>query len=406
MIKMQSTSLLLDLKNTWSWKDYIFFFNVLLLFSATFLPQKVTSTILIASVVILLFTGRITAVWQGIKSSRIFHILLLYVFIFLVSALTSDNFGEGIKQLEKKVPLLLCPLIFFSPILNERIRQILLRAFILSWSFAALFAIFKTITIYNFESRDASLFFYVLPSAIFDMGANYFGLMISFCFIITMIGVGEGKMKRTFVNYLLIAFLFLFLAMLSSRTAFFSAIFICIVYAIYKGAVNRQSRIVIMGLTAVFVLSAVVAVRTVPYLRNRIAAIRLDERPAMIKVGWEIARSNIMFGIGIGDVSDELQKKFLTKGYTHLIRYNHIHNDFLHHLMAIGLIGLVIYFVMLGFFFQRAFHYRDAMAIAFLVLYVLASQTEVLSTRHLGLLFFSMMFSLFFIHSNEKDPAR
>jgi O-antigen ligase len=72
------------------------------------------------------------------------------------------------------------------------------------------------------------------------------------------------------------------------------------------------------------------------------------------ETSWEIIKENPLWGVGTGDVLEQLQKRNTEKGYTGVVNLNlNAHNQFLNTQLALGIFGtlilLIIFFVLLTY---------------------------------------------------------
>jgi O-antigen ligase len=158
-------------------------------------------------------------------------------------------------------------------------------------------------------------------------------------------------------------------------------------------------------------LGLVMAYKT-PYLQNRVSevmnkGISLDPRWVTFHCGLKVFLANPLIGSGLGDVENLGLTCYEEKGFTEgIINRYHFHNEFIQIAAYSGLIGLISFCGLILSIIIRAIKKRGVIEVSFLVLFLLACQTESLLSRNKGILFFSFFSTLFFISNHEKDSTR
>lgn len=111
------------------------------------------------------------------------------------------------------------------------------------------------------------------------------------------------------------------------------------------------------------------------------------------KVGWEIAKENWIFGVGTGDIINEIEKKHTQLHPDMDKRYwLRIHNQFLSFFATFGIMG-ILYFLYLfgyGFYFQK----NSFLAIMFLTIAFVSCISEDTLETQAGVTFFSFFYVL------------
>jgi O-antigen ligase len=114
------------------------------------------------------------------------------------------------------------------------------------------------------------------------------------------------------------------------------------------------------------------------------------------------------FGVGTGDLKEELVKKYEAYHYDYGIRTRlSPHNQFLHTAVILGIFGVLSLALLLGSAFMLAWKNRDWVYLLFVFLVFLNCMTESILERQAGILFFGFVNSLFASRyiSTEKKPA-
>ncbi|NND78058.1 MAG: O-antigen ligase family protein, partial [Flavobacteriales bacterium] len=121
------------------------------------------------------------------------------------------------------------------------------------------------------------------------------------------------------------------------------------------------------------------------------------------KNGWSLFKKNKWFGVGTGDIKDELDKEY-EKNQT-LLDKDHqyrVHNQYLAFAICFGIIGLLaICFCM---YYPIITKKADLLFLAFIIIYSLSFLTEDTLETQAGVTFFAF-FSSFFLSQWRKDQS-
>ena len=127
-----------------------------------------------------------------------------------------------------------------------------------------------------------------------------------------------------------------------------------------------------------------------------------DNRLIIWKSALKITERNLLLGVGIGDVRSELMKEYKQIGNQEIIKKNYnVHNQFLEVLLENGLIGLVIFLVILGYMLFIAMRYNNVLYFLFLITSIIFFLFETVLYRFPGMSFFAL-FSFLMIYIPKK----
>ena len=108
-------------------------------------------------------------------------------------------------------------------------------------------------------------------------------------------------------------------------------------------------------------------------------------------------KDNLLFGVGVGDVQNELNdcyaNKIGAKIYT-WTDYNS-HNQYLFFWLSFGLLGVLSFIILLYKHFGHAFYYKNALLFYFITIVSLICLTENILSRSDGVTFFALFSGLF-----------
>lgn len=134
----------------------------------------------------------------------------------------------------------------------------------------------------------------------------------------------------------------------------------------------------------------------------------VDERFEINKANVYLIKNNLIFGVGIGDVQDELNTFYLnhineSKVYgLALEKTLNSHNNYAFLWIAGGLILLIPFFINLLFSLYVSYTNRDWLFLCFIILITINMLTENILSRMTGILFYTLFNSLFLASNKLK----
>lgn len=135
------------------------------------------------------------------------------------------------------------------------------------------------------------------------------------------------------------------------------------------------------------------------YLKNRLfskESFLNDKRFKRWQVSYEIFKDNPLLGVGLKEVEDVRNKKYLEYGFVEAAKDNlNAHNQFLEYLTRNGAIGGVVYVISLTYMLLNAI-YRKNLFFSFVFgLFIIAGLTESIMVRIAGIEFLAIFGSVF-----------
>jgi O-antigen ligase len=337
--------------------------------------------------------------------------------VLVVSALTSSDVKEGVRLLEKRLNLLAIPLTLASFSITSRDQGPLLKVFIGVCACCAVYSIISTYLIHDFDfqrllrDREYLSYYSWIIHETLGLNASYYALFVAFASILAAYYAlyGEKKNRTYYLGFYL--FLFTFMALLGSRISLLAMLVLSLALLVKAWRDGKISGTELLTILSVVVVASILLMK-IPYLSSRvIAALNSfgdDPRSMTFDCAFEAIKEKPIFGHGLGDVTQVALSCYLDKGYTepYQDQYN-FHNEFLEITASSGIIGLLIFLVLLGILLWKALRARNIIGVAFLLLFVIACQTESLLDRNKGILFFAFFSTLLFLlDDKEKDSSR
>lgn len=357
------------------------------------------------------------------------HHKLLFVLFFLffawqlIGMLYSDNPGEGWRNIELHLSLLLFPLVLVSP--GEMIRQkvgVLLKVFSLTTFFFLVicygYALYRSL---NFQNGTLIFnpylpeytwlnYFYALEFTIFQHTSylSMFTLLSVFIALETFFdNQGSGNYR---LFWLVIAIILLIsVYFLSSRAGILAAIITVPLYLFIKFKIAGKKKFV--GLAILIIIPILILVSlTNPRVNNYMewrserkvsSGTVVNDRFIIWDAVTTILKSNFVFGVGTGDIQDELNKEYLRNGNNKLAEVNtNAHNQYLEVILENGLIGLFLLLSIFGLMFYLSVTGKNIVFMMFILTVLISFIFETMLNRLAGVTFFSL-FSFLLIHINS-----
>lgn len=285
-----------------------------------------------------------------------FLVLSFFFFIVFFSGLYSEDFGDWWDRLRKKIPFLTLPLVFISlPTFSKK-------QYLGIYYFLILILFFTSIGIginycLNFDAITESM----LRGQAIPTPRNH--IRYSLLMAIGIISGAYLYQKNYHWKYLwerqlilgITIFLFFFIHVLSVRSGLlmlYLSLFVLLLFYIYRSRRYAVATIALIALTSIPFL----AYYSVPSFKAKIDYARWDmkmymagkgasysdsERLISLEIGWEIAKDYYLFGIGSGDIKNEVKNRY-AQDYPS-IKHKLPHNQFLFTWASNGIIGLALF---------------------------------------------------------------
>lgn len=399
-----------------------------------FLPisAKLSTVFIILSLVAALpFTD-----WKNfipdLKSNKFFLFSIAYFVMHLIGILYSDNYKYAFNDIQTKLSFLIFPILFtvFKPwpahIDNMK------KSFIAGCITALVICTVKSLLEYS-SSHDTTVFFYTKFSGL--MHPTYFGFYINLAllFLIDDAFINENSKKTSFQIEFFITELFLItgLFLLSARMSLIVAIFTLVAFIIIKTIQLKDKRKFTLALVVSFLIAGCIqfglikfynrftqietAIQNEKQITNEIAnnTAKTEEynsttsRLALWKYASELIGSSpqtFIFGVGTGDIKDELRKVYVKNNFQKGIDENYNpHNQFLHTAVVIGIIGMSLLLILLFAPLIRALKRNSLPLAIFLIIILLNGLTESILEVQSGIIFFCFFYCLMISEMNLKE---
>ncbi|MFT5846837.1 MAG: O-antigen ligase [Psychroserpens sp.] len=353
-------------------------------------------------------------------SSQLFIVSISFFSVLLVSILYSQNISYALRKLETGLSLIAYPVVF-TLLYNckEKIGTKFITS--LKWVFiiSLIFFLASTFLYYFFTEP-----FYTFRSTIIHyhtlVDLRILGYEIHSIYLSMHIGVGvlflidiiskTKKIKLVYALFLL-AFLFVFMAVLNKRGPIIALGVVGLVFFV-KSKVTTKPTLYVLTLVTVFVVTLIFipkfnninrfkelvdfeGLKTNP---NSSTAIRLSIYKCSIEQGLK----SPFIGYGWGDVKGVLNECYKAENQNLLLKNYNTHNQFLSIFLSTGIVGLLIFLFYFYYIFKFSNKNRNQLLFFLLLYFGLNMLSENILEREDGVIFFSFFINLLLFNSESE----
>lgn len=393
----------------------------------------------------------LTAYWifylfktKSIKIRNIIYFLLsISIFVLgVIGLLYSENMTRGLHHLETSLSILIFPLVFST---TPRLKKTHFHFILISFAVACVLK--YLLVIFSFSEND--LFFDLEYTKVFFFNFNkvinqkaihpsYFSMFLSLCIFI-LIGF-VSSVNSIWAKLLLVCgalLILLFCLTLSSKMPLIAIIVAAIVVSILF--LYKHFKVVYLTYYSVGVI--IILLLGYLYFNNFPSRIKQDlynynnylnnkeitdyysykefgvvsptlfwakvNRLKIWKTSFEVVKENFFLGVGTGDVQSVLNEQYKKNKESKYMyeRNTGSHNQYLDFTLRYGILGPILYLILLGINSVRAFKTSNYLFISFIIIIVFCSFTENILNRQYGVVFFSFFNSLFYYQSPKKKET-
>lgn len=279
--------------------------------------------------------------------------LFLFYFMHIVGLIHTENMAFANMDLGMKATLAIFPVFFllYQPLVRW---PVFVKCFVLG----AFASILVNVALSMEAYLNSGAFYYMRGSNLSQMmHRGYWAvyLLIAYLFLLKMAIVAVNRFK-IFLNLLGALFLAVFIVLSESKVGYLLLAIISI-WEVVKFIKAHKNKWLIPIAAAVFVGGGILVYTLMPSAVQRISktfevmAKPLDSydkanaesttaRLFVWDASVDLIKENFWFGVGTGDIKDELHQRNLDKGYTGVAQMNlNSHNQFLNSHVAIGVFG-------------------------------------------------------------------
>jgi O-antigen ligase len=346
----------------------------------------------------------------------------LLFFIYLAGLVHTENFRYAGEDLLLKLSILVFPMIYATstlPLFTRKEAGMILRAFGAGCIVGS--AVLLARAFYQSAIGEQPGAFYY-TSLGWNFHPSYYAMYLAFamsnilCFFILYRQV--NGLLNVVIHILILLLFTVMIVLLSSKAGLMIWISTVCIYAgilIFKYRRWVSSMVFTAIAFSVFVILLLVfptAIGRVSQAKDDMAATdstvnsgrSTNDRVLIWKSSKEIIRQNYLFGVGTGDVRDELTESYKRNDVLAVMKhYLNAHNQYVQTLIAVGLPGLIVLISMI--LFPAIFSIRRANYIYFAFLFIAGASMffESMFERQEGVVFYAF-FNTFLLSLADEVP--
>jgi O-antigen ligase len=221
--------------------------------------------------------------------------------------------------------------------------------------------------------------------------------------------------RKVLITLLIIHFI-IFTLLLSSRIAIIALALIFNALVVFHYIKKNISIVMLCLLLSINLIPAILIANS-PLIKVRFAEIQTlnftdtknaienstNSRIIIWKSSVHLIKENFWFGVGTGDVTDELVKDYSNNSFNIGIkkRYN-AHNQYLQVWLAYGLVGFSLFALSFAMYWQMAIKNFDVIYLIFLLIMTIVFLTESYLQTQSGVVFFAFFNTLLYSVNNKR----
>jgi len=345
--------------------------------------------------------------------------LLLVISIFFIMKIpyyfNSISSSIWIKETTRSLSFLLLPIFMITlsdqrkivvKILNSLLAGTLVSIIIL-WGNLLLKLFLGKIKFIELLSNTTSNEYF---TQLLSIHPSYLGIIINISAVYLIFSKNKSEiLSKKRINIILLIF-FLFSINLMARNSLI-VLFILIIYHFAKNF-NKKNLILI---SSIIILLGIITIihpnnylkRKLIYMTNIVDNDIGDRRLVRLKASYKTFKKAPLFGVGIGN-DDVLRKEFYKtfREREAYIENHNSHNQLFEYLSTYGLFGGIIFITVFVILLIKSNKTGNIMFSYLFAILFIASLTESIFERVLGIILFSLVSSLFFLTLSQKKALK
>lgn len=352
--------------------------------------------------------------WLGSRT----NLLLLSIFLlYIFSGLYSENTEYWMDRCRNKLPFLALPLGFVTlPLLNKRRLYLLLLLYVVI-IFIAADAVTVNYLLHFKEYNELIKVGWAIPTPMNDH--IRFSIEVAFaCILAFHLFIERFIIKFPFERWIIFTvgvLLFIILHVLAVRSGLV-VLYIVMVYAFIKRMLDKGKYLRGLLLLCTIFLMGFASIHIYPSLANRINYFFYEwqliqegdlkaghsdaQRIVSTRFGYQIGKENPLTGVGVGDIKDEVTKKYNAEYKDEEIISKLPHNQFVFVFACTGVFGILIFLIAFLYPFIEKNRYREFLFTSFAIVVVLSCMSEHMLEIQIGTAFY-LTFLLLFINYQQ-----
>jgi O-antigen ligase len=391
-------------------KGYYFLLAAFLICLPFQVPHlQITSIITILLVIWRLVFFGISFTIQPIVKKMLW-LCLAYYAVYLVGVTYSNNQNEAWALVERYISFVVFPLVIFtSPAPSAKNIERLFLYYVASCCISLCVALIYATYQYLYYRQTNYFFYHPLANSV-GMHGTFFAIYTCFSLFVSIYFLSKNR-KLYWVLGVIFSALGVYL--LSSRTQQVAVLILILAIGIYQAYAKRNINIALSCLSVIILAAALFWHNPGAKQRNQADKDKNGNdhklssayfRKNRWQASFEAIKSNFIFGVGSGDVQDEIDAVCVRNNTasTQIQGYN-THNQFLQVWVGTGIIGIILLLLIIYQGVQIAIIKENKLYIYFIVIFVLSCMTEVVLEAQKGLIWFSLFNSLLIIYPKANE---
>jgi O-antigen ligase len=380
-------------------------FLLIVLFVSLSLPDRVTPIVLILTALFALYKR------FQIKRFRsgIFIPFVLLFSYYVLRLMGSVDVSGGIKFIEKNLIYIIGPIVLIPALINQ--KQRLLKAFVIGFLVVCMYTLVLVFMHYiGTDFEEKKWYFQYIETY------GYHPTYMSIYALVSILIIDKYEFfKSPFLNGALIIFNILFIFFTASR----APLLVLFVLLILRTLIFRKKLYVfVFSLALILGFSAYSFSKDFRYKIDQLTTFKgfdyydnndygsVSLRVAKIKAARSVWEEHFWLGYGTGGLKEELIKKYRSKELEcwpcSQRKYNP-HNQYLSLLSGHGLVGLVLFGIIIAYFIKSCFQHKDYFFFEVLLIFLISGLTESILERQKGVVAFVLLLFLLYVTKNQTN---
>ncbi|NJN77162.1 MAG: O-antigen ligase family protein [Saprospiraceae bacterium] len=345
--------------------------------------------------------GNLKEKWSQFIKNKAYLATTGIFFVIIYSGIYSELTPYYWDRVRVALPFLILPFAFSSlPKLSERQFQLVFYWLLIAVTLSSIGTFIYYLSDFQFYTKELE-HGRPIPTPIHHIR---FSLLIAYTIIVGFwLLINQVIYKYNWEKWLIwacIFFLFIWIHILSVRSGIV-VLYVTLFLSSLQYVVKTKRYLLGLSVVLLILAAPFLAYTFVPSFKNRIDYAIYDfknsqegetknfsdgERMVSLQIGMEIGNENPWFGIGIGNLDNEV-KRIYTEKYPDFI-VKRPHNQLLFFYAAIGIIGTIAFllFFLYPLFYQK--NYKDELFLAFYVIIFLSFMVEATIGNAIGTAFY------------------
>ena len=351
-----------------------------------------------------------------LRNSKIFWVLISLFLLHLLGLLYTSNFTYALKDLKIKLPIFFLPIVFItSPSLSVKEFRSILKVLLITALLSSIYGMYYYLRYFQvtfFELREMSQF-------ISHIRLSLLNTIAAFAAFYLLAKNNWRKFSYTNLCYLMAGiWLFIFNGIMGARmglVVFFILLLLGSIFLVIRHKKIWLAAVLLISMIALPILSYL----TLPSIKMRthevvyeLQSYQLNQDPngksiaqrfVYWNIAWDIFKTAPLIGIGTGDVADVFNSYYLAHPNLLQQQYQHrAHNQWLTILLTFGILGLLLFMLVVFYplFYKRK--YLDYFYIVFFIAFSLSMLTEDTLETQAGVTFYALFNCLFLFAKPEE----